>query len=51
MANRLAMDRTRGIMQLLATGISERKIARALDIDGKSVDHELRLRGQKSLYR
>ena len=47
MANRLAMDKTQGIMQLFAAGMSERQIARTLDIDRKSVDRELRLQGAK----
>lgn len=47
MANRLAMDKTQGIMQLFAAGMSERRIARTLDIDRKSVDRELRLQGAK----
>lgn len=32
MANRLAMDRTHGILQLFAAGMSERQIARTLNI-------------------
>jgi IS30 family transposase len=47
MANRLAMDKTQGIMQLFAAGMRERQIARTLDIDRKSVDRELRLQGAK----
>ena len=47
MANRLAMDKTQGIMQLFASGMSERQIARTLDIDRKSVDRELRAQGAK----
>jgi hypothetical protein len=41
------MDKTQGIMQLFAAGMSERQIARTLDIDRKSVDRELRLQGAK----
>jgi transposase len=41
------MDKTQGIMQLFAAGMSERQIARTLDIDRKSVDRELRSQGAK----
>jgi IS30 family transposase len=47
MANRLAFDKTQGIMKLFAAGMSKRQIARTLDIDRKSVDRELRLQGAK----
>lgn len=47
MANRLAMYQTQGIMQLFASGMSERQIARTLDFDQKSVDRELRAQGAK----
>jgi IS30 family transposase len=47
MASWLAMDKTQGIIQLFAVGMSERQIAGTLDIDRKSVDRELRLQGQK----
>ena len=47
-ANRLAMDKTEGIMQLSAAGMSERQIARTLDTDRKSVDRELHAQGAKS---
>jgi len=41
MANRLVMNITQGIVQLFAAGMSERQIARTLNIDGKLVDREL----------
>ena len=47
MPNRLSMDKTQGITQLFASGMSRRQIARALDIDRKSVARELRRSGAK----
>jgi hypothetical protein len=41
------MDKTKGIMRLFASGMSERLIARTLDIDRESVDREFRAHGAK----
>jgi len=38
---RLDMDKTQGIEQLFASGMSRRQIARTLDINRKSVDRHL----------
>jgi transposase-like protein len=45
MSNRLSMDKTQGITQLFASGMSQRQIDRALGIDRKSVARELRRSG------
>jgi DNA-binding CsgD family transcriptional regulator len=42
MPNRFSMDKTQGITQLFASGMSQRQIARALGIDRKSIARELR---------
>lgn len=47
MAIRLAMNRTQGMIQLFAAVMSERQIARTLEIDRSLVDRNLRLKGQK----
>ena len=47
MLNRLSMDKTQGITQLFASGMSQRQIARALGIDRKSVAREFRRSGAK----
>lgn len=41
MVRRLDMDKTQGIEQLFASGMSRRQIARTLDINRKSVDRHL----------
>ena len=47
MANRLKVEKIQGIKELFAAGMSERQIARTLDIDRKSVARELRRIGAK----
>ena len=47
MSNRLSMDKTQGITQLFASGMSQRQIDRSLGIDRKSVARELRSSGAK----
>ncbi len=41
MVRRLDMDKTQGIEQLFASGMSRRQIARTLNINRKSVDRHL----------
>ena len=41
MVRRLDMDKTQGIEQLFASGMSRRQIARTLEINRKSVDRHL----------
>lgn len=47
MVRRLEMDKTQGIEQLFAAGMSKRKIARTLGINRKSVDRHLAQLGSK----